>query len=93
VRTELSAGTKTSRWVEALSTVEPEAVAEAIVAVVARPKPLITVPKRLALTIKAVSLLPYSAQLAVEAAMGASRAFTEADPGLREAYHQRLNLR
>lgn len=91
VRTELSAGTKTSRWVGALSTVDPEDVASAIVSVVDRPRPLITVPKSLGLTIKAVALLPVGAQLAIEQAMGASRAFTEADPALREAYHQRLN--
>ncbi len=90
VRTELSAGTKTSRWVEALSTVNPEKVAEAIVAVAAKPRPLVTVPKRLAVTIKAVSLLPVSAQLAIEQAMGATTAFTDADPVLREAYHRRL---
>lgn len=91
VRTELSAGTKTSRWVGALSTVDPQDVAAAIVAVADRPKPLITVPKRLALTIKAVSLLPVSAQLAIETAMGAPKAFTEADPALREVYHRRIN--
>lgn len=91
VRTELSAGTRTSKWVEALSTVEPQDVARAIVAVVERPKPVITVPKRLALTIKAVSLLPYSAQLAIEQAMGATTAFTDADPALRDAYHRRIN--
>lgn len=93
VRTELSAGTRTSRWVEVLSTVDPQDVARAIVAVVRHPRPMITVPKRLSLTIKAVSLLPYSAQLAVEEALGASRAFTDADPMLRERYHRRLDAR
>lgn len=90
VRTELSAGTKTTRWVEALSTVDPEDVAGAIVDVVGKPRPMVTVPKRLALTITAVSLLPHRARMAIEQAMGADAAFTQADPAAREQYHQRL---
>lgn len=90
VRTELSAGTNTRRWVEALSTVDPEEVAAAIVAVVTRPRPVVTVPKRLAVTIRTVAMLPYRARLAVERVTGATTAFTQADATARERYHQRL---
>lgn len=90
VRTELSAGTKTRRWVEALSTVDPEDVAAAVVAVVIRPRPILTIPKRLAVTIRTVALLPFRARLAVERVTGATTAFTQADPAARERYHHRL---
>jgi short-subunit dehydrogenase len=90
VRTELSAGTKTSPWVDALSTVDPEEVARAIVAVVGSSRPVVTVPKRLGVTIKAASLLPYRMRMAVERATGATTAFTDADPALRERYERRL---
>lgn len=90
VRTELSAGTKTSRWVGAMSTVEADDVAAAIVKVIAKPRPMVTVPRRLALTIGAVSLLPHRARMAIEEALGATTAFTQADPHARERYHERL---
>jgi short-subunit dehydrogenase len=90
VRTDLSAGTKTTRWIEALSTVDADDVAAAIVGAVARPRPMVTVPKRLAVTIHAVSLMPRRLRMAVERATGAPAAFTQADPAARERYHQRL---
>ncbi len=90
VRTELSAGTNSPKWVEALSTVDPEDVASAIVAAVRTGKPKVTVPKRLGATLTTTSLLPRRARIAAERLTGAGKAFTEPDPRAREFYHERL---
>ncbi len=90
VRTELSAGAKMPGWIEPLTTVDPEDVANAIVRTVIREKALVTVPRRLAAIIKSAQLLPYRAQLAVAAFTGATTAFTQPDPTVREIYHRRL---
>lgn len=90
VRTELSAGANTPRWTEALTTVDPEEVAEAIVRAVGSHRPLVTVPRRMGVTLKAMNLLPYRARGLAEKATGASTAYTQADPVAREAYNERL---
>ncbi|SDJ70444.1 Short-chain dehydrogenase [Nocardioides sp. YR527] len=90
VRTELSAGANTPAWTEAITTVDPEDVARAIVRVVGSEKPLVTVPRSLGVTLTAMSLLPYRLRGLAEKATGASTAYTQADPVAREAYHQRL---
>ena len=90
VRTELSAGTNSPKWVEALSTLDPEDVASAIVAAVRTRKPKVTVPKRLGATLTTTSLLPRRVRIAAERLTGAGKAFTEPDPRAREIYHERL---
>jgi len=90
VRTELSAGANTPAWMEAITTVDPEDVADAIVAAIGSRRPLVTVPRRLGATLTASSLLPYRLQAKVERATGAATAYTQPDPQAREAYHQRL---
>lgn len=90
VRTELSAGANTPAWMEAITTVDPEDVARAIVSAVGSGKPMVTVPKTLGVTLKGASLLPYRARGLAEKATGASSAFTKPDAAAREAYHQRL---
>lgn len=90
VRTELSAGANTPAWMEAISTVDPEDVADAIVAAIGSRRPLVTVPRRLGATLTTASLLPYRLQTRVERATGAATAYTQPDPQAREAYHQRL---
>ncbi|MEU4341370.1 SDR family oxidoreductase [Nocardia sp. NPDC023852] len=90
VRTELSAGANMPKWITPLTTVDPEDVARAIVGTVLRPRPLVTVPRRLTAIIKSTQLLPYRAQLLVARFTGATTAYAQADPTLREKYHRRL---
>ena len=90
VRTELSAGAKTPRWMQAITTVDPEDVANAIVGAVGTKRPLLTVPRRLGATLTAMALLPYRARLIAERLTGASTAYTQPDAGAREIYHERL---
>lgn len=91
VRTELSAGANTPRWMQAITTVDPEDVAGAIVAAVGRNRPLVTVPRRLGTLLKAMSVLPYRAQRLAERITGADSVYTQADPAARAAYQQRLD--
>ncbi|MPY85556.1 MAG: SDR family NAD(P)-dependent oxidoreductase [Actinophytocola sp.] len=90
VRTELSAGANTPRWMEAVTTVDPEDVARAIVGAVGRKRPLVTVPRRLGSTLKVMSVLPYRARRVAERVTGADSAYTAPDSKAREAYHRRL---
>ncbi|WP_433209320.1 SDR family oxidoreductase [Nocardia sp. CA-107356] len=90
VRTELSAGANMPHWITPLTTVDPEDVAQAIVKSVLTNKPLTTVPRRLAAIIKSAQLLPYRAQLAVAELTGATTAYAQPDPAVREIYHRRL---
>jgi NAD(P)-dependent dehydrogenase (short-subunit alcohol dehydrogenase family) len=90
VRTELSAGANMPAWITPLTTVDPEDVAQAIVKSVQQNKPLVTVPRRLAAIIKSAQLLPYRAQLRVAEFTGATTAYVQADPAVREIYHRRL---
>ncbi|TQM28957.1 short-subunit dehydrogenase [Nocardia bhagyanarayanae] len=90
VRTELSAGANMPDWIEPLTTVDPEQVAAAIVDTVRRARPLVTVPRRLAAIIKSTQLMPYRVQLAVAKVTGATTAYSQADPAVRDIYHRRL---
>jgi NAD(P)-dependent dehydrogenase (short-subunit alcohol dehydrogenase family) len=90
VRTDLSAGAKTPRWISALSTVDPSDVAAAIVGAVGRNRPQVTVPRRLGWTLKVMSALPYRARRVAERVTGADTAYTQPDPAAREVYHRRL---
>lgn len=90
VRTELSAGANMPNWITPLTTVDPEDVAQAIVQSVRTNKPLTTVPRRLAAIIKSAQLLPYRAQLLVAEFTGATTAYAQPDPAVREIYHRRL---
>ncbi|WP_433523326.1 SDR family oxidoreductase [Nocardia pseudovaccinii] len=90
VRTELSAGANMPTWITPLTTVDPEDVAQAIVKSVKQDKPLVTVPRRLAAIIKSAQLLPYRAQLGVAKFTGATTAYAQPDPAVREIYHRRL---
>jgi NAD(P)-dependent dehydrogenase (short-subunit alcohol dehydrogenase family) len=90
VRTELSAGANMPGWITPLTTVNPEDVAEAIVKSVQQDKPLVTVPRRLAAIIKSAQLLPYRAQLGVAKFTGATTAYAQPDPAVREIYHRRI---
>jgi short-subunit dehydrogenase len=90
VRTELSAGATVPRWLEGATTVDPSDVAAAIVKAAAGGRIRVTVPKALSGLIRGGRILPERAQLALGRFTKLDRAFTEADPKLREAYHRRL---
>ncbi|MFD0361611.1 SDR family oxidoreductase [Nocardia sp. GCM10030253] len=90
VRTELSAGANMPSWITPMTTVDPEDVAAAIVKSVRQQKPMVTVPRMLAAIIKSAQLLPYRAQLGVARLTGATTAYAQPDPAVREIYHRRL---
>jgi NAD(P)-dependent dehydrogenase (short-subunit alcohol dehydrogenase family) len=90
VRTELSAGAAVPGWSEGLTTVDPEEIAEEIVAAVGTSKMRAVCPKSLARTIKLVSLLPQAGRLGFERITKFDQAFTHADPTTRAAYHERI---
>ncbi|MFE5501309.1 SDR family oxidoreductase [Amycolatopsis japonica] len=90
VRTELSAGATTPRLVAALSTVDPEDVARAMVAAVGTRRPVVTVPRRMGVSLKVMAMLPYRARRVADRLTGADTAYTKPDPAAREAYHRRL---
>ncbi|SNR37244.1 Short-chain dehydrogenase [Haloechinothrix alba] len=90
VRTELSEGTGFPSWLEWLTTVDPEDVAEAVVRAVGTGKPKVTVPARLGAVLGAVNALPERAKRAAEKATRLDSAFLQAEPTARDRYHQRL---
>lgn len=90
VRTELSAGAKTPRVIAALSTVDPEDVAKAMVAAVGTKRSVVTVPQSLGAMLKTMSVLPDRARQLADRLTGANTAYTQADPTAREAYNKRL---
>ena len=90
VRTELSAGAKLPGWAEGLTTVDPEDIAETIVAVVGTTKMRAVCPTSLGRTIKLVSLLPEAGRLGFERITRFEEAFTHADAATRATYHQRI---
>lgn len=90
VRTELSSGLDAPRWTEPLTTVDASDVGDAIVEVIAKPRPRITVPKALGATLKATSALPARTQLWIERTLKLDGVFATAHGPERSAYHQRL---
>ena len=90
VRTELSAGARTPRWSAALSTVDPEDVARAVVRAVATGRRRVTVPRRLGAVLAVVGVLPAPLKAAAFRVTGADTAYTQADPAARARYHARI---
>lgn len=90
VRTELSAGHSTPRWLRPVAEVDPEDVAAAIVAAVGSRRTKVTVPRVLGGMLKAMSLMPDRARRWVEHAGHFDTAFTKVDPQARAAYHRRI---
>jgi NADP-dependent 3-hydroxy acid dehydrogenase YdfG len=85
--TDLVAGTKGTRFVK---NVEPEDVADAIVRVVARPRPDVYVPGNLAPVIRLQPLIGRRVRDAMNRALRADRAFLEIDHTARAGYDQRI---
>lgn len=90
VRTELSAGANMPTWMLKATTIEPEAVATAVITAIDRNRPLITVPRALSPVIRASSLLPYRLRRLTSDLSGMTTAFTRPDPQARETYHRRI---
>lgn len=90
VRTELSAGTRIPKWMEGISTVDPEDVAAGIVAAVAKRKRRAVIPKSLGRLLASMMVLPTGAQYALLHALKIDIGATHVDPVLRERYHRRL---
>ncbi|MEU6586902.1 SDR family oxidoreductase [Nocardia sp. NPDC046763] len=90
VRTELSAGTRLPKWLEGVSTVDPEDVAAGIVAAVAKGRRRAVIPKSLGRLLGLLAILPKSAQYVMLHALRLDIGATHVDPALRERYHRRL---
>ncbi|BAX97284.1 putative short-chain dehydrogenase/reductase [Mycobacteroides stephanolepidis] len=90
VRTELSAGNSTPRWLRPIGEVEPKEVAAAIVSAAKRPQIKITVPKVLGGILKTMSLIPMRARHRIEHVAHFDTVFTNVDVNAREIYHRRI---
>jgi NAD(P)-dependent dehydrogenase (short-subunit alcohol dehydrogenase family) len=85
--TELIAGTKGTRFVK---NVEPEDVAQAIVAAIRRPRADVYVPRALAGIVRTQPLLGRRLRDALNRVLKADRTFLEVDQGARAAYDRRI---
>ena len=90
VNTELSAGANYPPWMNRIAAVEPAEVADAVVAASIGGATRVFVPRSLAVTLRALSLLPAPARGWTERRMGLERAFAQPDPVARDAYHRRV---
>lgn len=87
VTTELGAGTSGG----SIDPLSPEDVAEAVAAIVARPRPEVTVPRRIATLTRMVHSLPPRARIAISRRLvpDQRKAVQEAGPASREDYERR----
>jgi NADP-dependent 3-hydroxy acid dehydrogenase YdfG len=85
--TDLIAGTKGTRGIK---NAEPEDVARAILAAIAKPRPDVYVPGVLAPIVKTQPLLGRRVRDALNRALKADRTFLEIDAGARAAYERRI---
>jgi short-subunit dehydrogenase len=90
VRTELSAGASVPKWMQSVSTVDPEDVAKAMVAAVDSDKFRVPVPGRLGAMLFAMSLMPPRMRRWADRITGTDRAFVTTDAESREHYHRRI---
>ena len=87
VKTELAAGTKTSRGG---SYVEPEQVGEAIAACVRKPRAEVFVPRSMAPMLRLYASLPARGRMAMQKAFGIDRVAMKADLSERAEYERRM---
>ncbi|MBS1869858.1 MAG: SDR family oxidoreductase [Actinobacteria bacterium] len=87
VNTELAAGLVSGRGLTA--TVEPEQVADAIVAALERPRHDVYVPKGIAVGVRLGALMPRRVAEAIGRSAKTDRILADADLGARAAYEQR----
>jgi len=90
VRTELSAGTTVPKWMQPVSTVDPEDVAKAMVAAVNSEKFRVTVPAPLGAMLFAMSLMPPRMRRWAGQITGLDRGAVTTDAESRERYHRRV---
>jgi short-subunit dehydrogenase len=90
VRTELSAGASVPKWMQPVSTVDPEDVAKAMVAAVDSNKFRVPVPGRMGAMLFVMSLMPPRIRRWVDRITGTDRAFVSTDAQSREHYHRRI---
>jgi short-subunit dehydrogenase len=86
--TELIAGTKGTRFI---ANVTPQAVAEAIVAAVAQPKPDVFVPSVVGMIVKTQPLIGRRVRDAINHFIKADRTFLDVDKSARASYDQRIS--
>lgn len=73
--------------------IEPEDVARAVVNVIAKPRPRVTVPRSMGMTLSAQRLLPQTLAEALGRALGTGRVFTsDLHPEERKAYARRTGM-
>ena len=92
VRTELSAGSNVPRWARRMAMVDPEDIADAIVAAVGTSRVWVACPHGLSATLRASRLLPQRARLRAERLTGFDTLMTHADPVARADYHRRIGI-
>jgi NAD(P)-dependent dehydrogenase (short-subunit alcohol dehydrogenase family) len=88
VQTELAAGTTPERGGRY---VQPEEVADAIVACVRSPRPEVFVPRRIAPLIRAYAALPARGRMAMQRLLGIDRVATSGNRAEREDYERRIS--
>ncbi|WP_205874214.1 SDR family NAD(P)-dependent oxidoreductase [Mycobacterium camsae] len=90
VRTELSAGNSTPKWLLPVSEVDPDDVAAAVVDAVERERDRVVVPRALGAMLAVMALIPTGPRQRLERAAGLDTAFTATDVAARARYHARL---
>ncbi|MFA1540795.1 SDR family oxidoreductase [Actinomadura monticuli] len=85
--TELVAGTASPKGQR---NCEPEDIAAAVVALIARPRPQVVVPKKLGTQVKVSALLPERLRWAMSRRLGLDKIFLEYDPDARKEYDARI---
>lgn len=90
VRTELSAGNSTPKWLLPVSEVDPDDVAAAVVDAVERERDRVVVPRALGTMLAVMGLIPTGPRQRLERAAGLDTAFTATDVAARARYHARL---
>lgn len=91
VRTDLSAGARVPRWIEGLTTVDPEHVAAAIVRVIGSRRTRVSVPRPLGAMVRTSSFLPAALNARLEQLTGLDQVFLEPKETARLAYMKRVN--
>lgn len=90
VRTQLSAGMRLPRAFQGFVSVDPEQVADAVVASVRRGRFRRTVPRRLGGVLRVADAVPDGLRRRLERATGYDGVLVGADPAARAAYERRL---
>jgi NAD(P)-dependent dehydrogenase (short-subunit alcohol dehydrogenase family) len=85
--TDLVAGTRSPKGTQ---NCEPSDIADAVVALIARPRPQVVVPKKLAANVRLVGLIPQRLKDATSRRYGLDTIFLDFDHDARKAYDTRI---